>query len=399
MSAHQKSKSSSSNATPPPLGYVNREDARNLEAGTLDCMLVMREHNGRFERPVYSRPEQANVGEIGFGAVVPTASERAGRIYVAGPMSGIADFNFPVFNAAAAMLRYSGWTVENPAEHALADNLEWADYMAYDLTRLGLCGAIYLLPGWSTSRGAKIEKSLAAELGMDIRFDPNAEQGSDRVEVVGYEHVTFTGLQVVTDKDHPPVIRGSKWKTPVELVAHAHVTRLQAKVSALQQRLNIAEQRVDDLEKDKQRIDALETNFWDVRHHSTPLADTGDYTGGVEIVGRWMDKPHERVIGEDYNESLRAAIDQAMTADAYPPARPEYPEIDAALSEESWHMNPCKQGTATSAHAGVRPSVTPATKRSLPPPRKKPSSSGTLPTRQPQNVTSLCAFCAWTRRQ
>lgn len=129
-----------------------------------------------------------------------------------------------------------------------------------------------------------------------------------------------------------------------ELVDRAHVTRLQAEVSALQQRLNIADQRVCDPEKDKQRLDALEGNFWDVRHHSAPLADTGDYTGGVEIVGRWMDKPHERVIGEDYNESLRAAIDQAMTADAYPPARPEYPEIDAALSEENWHMNPCKQG-------------------------------------------------------
>jgi hypothetical protein len=116
------------------------------------------------------------------------------------------------------------------------------------------------------------------------------------------------------------------------------------RIAALQQRLTIADQRVDDLEKDKQRLDALETNFWDVRHHSVPLADTGDYTGGVVIVGRWMDKPNERVIGEDYNESLRAAIDQAMTADAYPPARPEYPELDAALSEEIWHMNPCKQG-------------------------------------------------------
>ena len=114
--------------------------------------------------------------------------------------------------------------------------------------------------------------------------------------------------------------------------------------AALQQRLNIADQRVCDLEKDKQRLDALEGNFWDVRHHSAPLADTGDYTGGVEIVGRWMDKPLERVIGEDYNENLRAAIDEAMKADAYPPARPEYPEIDAALSDDDWHMNPCKQG-------------------------------------------------------
>jgi hypothetical protein len=129
-----------------------------------------------------------------------------------------------------------------------------------------------------------------------------------------------------------------------KLTDYSHVTRLQAENAALQQRLNVADQRIDELEKDKRRLDSLESNFWDVRHHSTPLADTGDSTTSVEIIGHWMDKPHERVIGENYNENLRAAIDQAMTADAYPPARPEYPEIDAALSEENWRMNPCKLG-------------------------------------------------------
>lgn len=129
-----------------------------------------------------------------------------------------------------------------------------------------------------------------------------------------------------------------------ELVDRAHVTRLQAENAALQQRLNVADQRIDELEKDKRRLDSLESNFWDVRHHGTPLADTGDSTTSVEIIGHWMDKPHERVIGENHDENLRAAIDQAMTADAYPPARPEYPENDTALSEENWRMNPCKQG-------------------------------------------------------
>lgn len=166
------------------------------------------------------------------------------------------------------------------------------------------------------------------------------------VEVLGhvmgasYDSMNRTVMLEIGNGDFP---FARKIETGTQLVDLAHVARLQAEVSALQQRLTIADQRVDDLEKDKQRLDALETNFWDVRHHSAPLADIGDYTGGVEIVGR-MDKPHERVIGEDYNESLRSAIDQTMTADAYPPATPEYPEIDAALSEENWHMNPCKQG-------------------------------------------------------
>jgi len=78
------------------------------------------------------------------------------------------------------------------------------------------------------------------------------------------------------------------------------------------------------LRKDKDRIDALESNFWDVRYTSSPNGDAGDSSTSVEIVGSWMGEPHERVIGENYHENLRAAIDQAMLAPAYPPARPEY---------------------------------------------------------------------------
>ena len=85
-----------------------------------------------------------------------------------------------------------------------------------------------------------------------------------------------------------------------------------------------AEKECEELRKDKDRLDALESNFWDVRHSSHPIADTGDSSSSLEIVGHWMDKPFERVIGEDWNENLRAAIDQAMKAPAYPPARPEY---------------------------------------------------------------------------
>lgn len=78
------------------------------------------------------------------------------------------------------------------------------------------------------------------------------------------------------------------------------------------------------LHLDKDRIDALEANFWDVRHTCNPIGDSGDNSTSIEIVGSWMAQPRERVIGEDYNENLRAAIDQAMHAPADPPARPEY---------------------------------------------------------------------------
>jgi hypothetical protein len=111
--------------------------------------------------------------------------------------------------------------------------------------------------------------------------------------------------------------------------------RVTAERNALQLRLNAADQRIDELERDKARLDAIESNCWDVRFDSSPNGDAGDSNISIEIVGHWMDKPTERVVGENYDENLRAAVDQAMTAPAYPPARPEYPELDELISKGS----------------------------------------------------------------
>ncbi|MFJ2710912.1 hypothetical protein ACIOZM_08460 [Pseudomonas sp. NPDC087346] len=131
----------------------------------------------------------------------------------------------------------------------------------------------------------------------------------------------------------------------VRYVLGAELDRVTAERDGLQLSLSTADQTIDDLqtaigrrnqrieelERDKARLDALESNCWDVRFDSSPNGDAGDSSINIEIVGHWMDQPVERVIGENYSENLRAAIDQAMTAPAYPPARPEYPEIDEAL--------------------------------------------------------------------
>lgn len=101
------------------------------------------------------------------GSVTPAAS-RINRLYLAGPMTGFEDFNFPAFNKMAAELRAQGYVVENPAEHGVVEGADWADYMAYDLTRLGLCGQVAVLPGWENSKGARLEVHIARELGMPV---------------------------------------------------------------------------------------------------------------------------------------------------------------------------------------------------------------------------------------
>lgn len=58
---------------------------------------------------------------------VTAACSRINRVYLAGPMTGIEDFNFPAFNDMAAKLRARGYVVENPAEHGVVDSAGWGD--------------------------------------------------------------------------------------------------------------------------------------------------------------------------------------------------------------------------------------------------------------------------------
>ncbi|WP_236222260.1 DUF4406 domain-containing protein [Pseudomonas asiatica] len=101
--------------------------------------------------------------------------DRAKRVYIAGPMTGIEDFNFPAFNAMADNMRAGGWHVENPADHGVVHGAEWADYLRYDVGRLATCEAIMLLPGWSKSKGANLEVTIARQLGMRIMLAEGAE--------------------------------------------------------------------------------------------------------------------------------------------------------------------------------------------------------------------------------
>ena len=91
-------------------------------------------------------------------------------IYIAGPMTGIEEFNYPAFNAAAARLREKGYTVKNPAEINAERGLTWAEYMRRDIPELLQCDAIYLLPGWEQSKGVMLEWQIAKSLGMHIIF-------------------------------------------------------------------------------------------------------------------------------------------------------------------------------------------------------------------------------------
>lgn len=89
------------------------------------------------------------------------------KLYIAGPMTGLPDFNFPAFNAAEQALQAAGFDTANPARHGAGEpGLEWADYMRRDIPDLLACDGVALLSEWHRSKGAQLEVHLAHELGM-----------------------------------------------------------------------------------------------------------------------------------------------------------------------------------------------------------------------------------------
>lgn len=112
------------------------------------------------------------------------------KVYLAGPMRGLPEFNFPAFRAAAKKLRSSGYFVFSPAEkdmevhgvdiskgNATGSEEEATKVHGFDLRRAladdtqWICreaDAIALLPGWDRSSGARAEHALACALGLVV---------------------------------------------------------------------------------------------------------------------------------------------------------------------------------------------------------------------------------------
>lgn len=94
------------------------------------------------------------------------------RIYVAGPVTGIAEWNAPAFAAETARLRALGHEVVSPLEINHGREQEgWHACMRRDIVRLVSCEAVQLLPGYENSKGVAVELGIARGLDMRI-FHP-----------------------------------------------------------------------------------------------------------------------------------------------------------------------------------------------------------------------------------
>lgn len=93
------------------------------------------------------------------------------KLYIAGPMTGIADHNFPAFTEAASKYRRRGYDVVSPHELHPHTDKSWHWYLKRDLKAMLDCDAVVVLRGWHNSRGARLERATAEAVNMPVYID------------------------------------------------------------------------------------------------------------------------------------------------------------------------------------------------------------------------------------
>ncbi|WP_337049242.1 DUF4406 domain-containing protein [Serratia fonticola] len=88
------------------------------------------------------------------------------KVYIAGPMTGLPDFNRPAFFAMAESIKVVGGVPLNPA--ILPDGLSQAEYMDICIAMIRCATRVIFLKGWESSLGARAEMALAVKLNLPI---------------------------------------------------------------------------------------------------------------------------------------------------------------------------------------------------------------------------------------
>lgn len=136
-------------------------------------------------------------------------SQGMNKLYLSGPMTGIENYNHELFDRVAAEFRQVGFEVCSPAEFFDGDvTRERHEYMREAFKYLLEADTVVILPGWDSSKGARLEIMMAQELGLNLVEYVEPEQEPTTV---------FTGALIPVDEEGNDLNMGTL--TPVEKTA------------------------------------------------------------------------------------------------------------------------------------------------------------------------------------
>ena len=90
------------------------------------------------------------------------------KIYISGGITGVADHE-KVFAEAEKSLSRLGFAPISPEKFSF-DGFTYQDYIAVDLAILSRCDGVYMLTGWTNSKGARLEHNYAEAIGVPVYY-------------------------------------------------------------------------------------------------------------------------------------------------------------------------------------------------------------------------------------
>lgn len=149
-------------------------------------------------------------------------------VYIAGPMTGYEEFNFPAFDEASHKYKEQGYQVINPADlarnRARAKNVEVSQLPLRELAHVDIsimtqqATHIYMLNGWQYSKGAKAEHAMAEWLGLNIVYqskeDLKAAKAHDKEWWYSFQSELFNDILTLTRKKNADYTGGKDTHNP-----------------------------------------------------------------------------------------------------------------------------------------------------------------------------------------
>ena len=116
------------------------------------------------------------------------------RVYLAGKMTGVPDWNFPAFDRVRDDYRARGFEVLSPADHdrlngfegigldgtsgqleELGIELDLVEALIHDFRMIAGGDAVVLLAGWEHSKGARAELAFATAIGKMVQYEGDTD--------------------------------------------------------------------------------------------------------------------------------------------------------------------------------------------------------------------------------